>query len=281
MRNYTKVKHIGLEDYVFKKVFSNKRILSAYLKELGIEVLEEQLVFEVLELKNDIDSKGVRFDIRIRDKNTRINLEAQRYNISGKDKAQKIVSSLEYQNHRKIHYISVLHSEAYKQGEQYFEKPKSYVIFFLENKSSENWIERTKLINLETKEIYDDIEIIEIVLKNIKGDATLKERMFKVFIEKDLKEYVKERTIVGEVAKMICEINAKEKRRALKIFKEQQERVARDARELRENEIYFKGEEEGRQKNALATAKRLKTMGFSVEVIAEATCLSEEEILKL
>ena len=77
------------------------------------------------------------------------------------------------------------------------------------------------------------------------------------------------------------EISRREKRRALKIFKEQQERVARDARELRDNEFYFKGEEEGMQKNALATAKRLKTMGFSVEVIAEATCLSEEEILKL
>ncbi|MDE6656247.1 MAG: Rpn family recombination-promoting nuclease/putative transposase, partial [Anaeroplasmataceae bacterium] len=195
------VKYNGLNDFVFKQIFSNKRILATYLRELGIDVDEKELSFDVLEVKKDIHSKGVRFDIRVKDKNTRINLEAQRKEISGKNKEKNRVSYLEYQNHRKIHYISVLHSEAYQEGEQYFEKPKSYVIFFLERGGrGKGVIQRTKLINLETKEIYDDIEIIEIVLKNIKRDARLKMRMLKVLGEKDLEEYVKEENIVGEVA---------------------------------------------------------------------------------
>lgn len=271
------VKHIGLEDFIFKELFKNKKILAYYLKVLEIEVKTEELISEVLEVKKDVDSKGVRFDIRVRDKNIRINLEAQRQNISGKNKAGELVSAEEYQVHRKIHYISVLHSVAFKEGEKYFERPKTYVIFFLERKKTKNWIERTKLINLESKKIYNDIEIIEIVLKNIKEPATLKMRMFKVLIEKDLTEYVKEDNIVGEVARMIHELNVKERRRALKIFKEQLEREARDAKELRENEIFF----DGKQEANLATATRLKAMGSTDEFIAKATGLSLELIKEL
>ncbi|MDE6655977.1 MAG: hypothetical protein K2J85_03200, partial [Anaeroplasmataceae bacterium] len=103
-------------------------------------------------------------------------------------------------------------------------------------------------------------------------------RMLKVLGEKDLEEYVKEENIVGEVARMICEINAKEHRRALKKFREQQERVARDALELKLNESYFKGEEKGILKANLTTARRLKNMGATIEFISEATGLDEEKI---
>lgn len=76
---------------------------------------------------------------------------------------------------------------------------------------------------------------------------------------------------------MIHELNVKERRRALKIFKEQLEREARDAKELRENEIFF----DGKQEANLATATRLKAMGSTDEFIAKATGLSLELIKEL
>ena len=50
------------------------------------------------------------------------------------------------------------------------------------------------------------------------------------------------------------------------------------------NQLYYakkKGLAEGREEKSLEIAKKMLEMGLSVEQITEATCLSEEEVLKL
>ena len=126
------VEYTGMNDYIFKEIFQRKKFLVAYLAIVGIQAKEEDIVYENTELKGEVRLKAVRFDIRIKNLKTRIDLEAQKAKIAGRNQEGKWVSYEEYQNRRKIHYASMLHSEAYQEGEKYFEGPKTKVIFFLD-----------------------------------------------------------------------------------------------------------------------------------------------------
>ncbi len=296
-KNYV-VKHTGTMDYIFKTIFQNKRILSSYLKILGLDVKEKDIIYENVESKEDIKVKAVRFDIRIHSENLLADLESQRERISGKDEKGNSVDGDTYQRHRMIHYLCMLHSRAYEQGEKYFEERKSKVIFFAdyETKGKEA-IQRTKLVNTTTGEFYEEIEVIEIALKKVKKDATLKSRMLRVLTEEDLTDYIKEEGIIGEVAKMIFEINQEEHEKNVKRYEEDMRRLERDISYLKYYDGYYDGKDEGKKagiilgkkqglsrgkkEEKLATAKRLKELGVSDEIISIGTGLSVEKIKSL
>lgn len=281
MKQY-QVKYTGTNDYIFKTIFKHPDILSNYLKLLGLDIHPEDIIYENVESQQDISFKAVRFDIRIKTAHTYIDIEGQRYKITGKDKEEKEIDSKSYQDRRKIHYLSVLHSKAYEKGEGYLERRKSIVIFFLDyDIEGKEYIQRTKLVNLETKEIYEDVEIIEIALKKIKGDATLEERMLRVLTREDLTEYYEEEGTVGGVAKMIYELNAEEHAKNVARYEEDMRRHESDMLTAKYNDGFFTGKEEGERKNALATARKLKEMGSTIEFISEATGLSLEHVKEL
>ncbi len=287
-KNYI-VKHTGTTDYIFKTIFQNKRILSSYLQVLGLDVKEEDIIYENVESKEDIKVKAVRFDIRIHSQNLLADLESQREKISGKDEQGNIVDAETYQRHRKIHYLCMLHSRAYEQGEKYLEERKSKVIFFEDYETKGEDIQRTKLVNTTTGEMYEDIEVIEIALKKVKKDATLKSRMLRVMTEEDLTDYIKEEGIVGEVAKMIFEINQEEHEKNVKRYEEDMRRLEADISYLKYYDGYYDGKDEGKAEGKaegqfeanLTTAKRLKEKGMSNEFIYDVTGLSVEKIKSL
>ena len=288
------VKHTGTNDYIFKTIFQNPEILSSYLKLLDIDIPPSEIIYQNVESKKDLHFKSVRFDIRIQAAHTRLDIEGQRGRISGRNKEGKKVSSKTYQDRRKIHYLCQLHSEAYAEGERYFEERKSKVIFFLDyDIKGDNYIQRTRMINGTTKEIYEDIEIIEIALKKVKEDATLKSRMLKVLTKTDITEYYEEEGTVGGVAKMIYELNAEEREKNIKRYEADMRREEGAILEAKYYDGYYDGKDEGerkgkkagillgKKKNALDTAKRLKAMGSTDEFISEATGLSIEKVKSL
>ena len=276
------VKHTGTNDFIFKTIFQNPVILSAYLKLLDIDIHPEEIIYQNVESKGDLHFKSVRFDIRIKASHTRLDIEGQRERISGKSKEGERVSSKTYHNRRKIHYLSQLHSEAYAEGERYFEDRKSKVIFFLDyDIEGEDYIQRTKMINTSTGEIYGEIEIIEIVLKKVKEDATLKSRMLNVLTKKDLTKYYEEEGTVGGVAKMIFELNAEEREKNIKEYEADMRREEGAILEAKYWEGYYDAKADGEKAANIYTAKKLKTMGISAEVIAEGTGLSIEKVNSL
>ncbi|MDE7095653.1 MAG: hypothetical protein K2O23_04110, partial [Anaeroplasmataceae bacterium] len=90
-------------------------------------------------------------------------------------------------------------------------------------------------------------------------------------------KYYGEKGIVGGVAKMIFELNKEECQiRAIKCIEEVNESLRK-----KYNEGYFNGQKMGQKKNALETARRLKAMGLSDEVISAGTGLSLEQVKNL
>lgn len=271
----------GLNDYIFKEIFKNKRILVEYINVLlDLKVKEDEIEYNHSEIKGDINAKGSRFDILITTLKSMVDFEAQKRYISR-----------EFQIHRKIHYASQIHSNAYNEGELYFEQKKTYVIFLLDYKfvNSDLIYHKTKFKNIDTNEEYDDIEILEISLKNIKNDDTIKERMLKVLSENDISKYHNDTGIVKEVVSMISHFNEEERAKCQARFEADQERTYKTI----EYQIRMEGIEEGLQQGlqqgreqgielgVKKVANKLKLMNISVEEIASITGLSIEEIKKL
>ena len=231
------LKFNGLNDYIFKELFNNKSILVEYINVLlDLNITEDDIVYHHSELQTDIEAKGSRFDVLIKLLKSRIDIEAQKYFISN-----------EFQNHRKIHYASQLHSKAYKRGDLYFKKHKTYIIFLLDYKFKDSDLiyHRTKYHNLDTDEVYDDIEILEISLKNIKNDDTIKERMLKVLSEYDISKYQNDTGIIKEVISMISEFNEDERKRLDAQFAEDHERTMKTLYEQWKLEAKEEGLKEG------------------------------------
>ncbi|MDE7213115.1 MAG: hypothetical protein K2N42_00880 [Anaeroplasmataceae bacterium] len=287
------VKYTGTNDFIFKTIFQYPEILSMYLKLLGINIKPEEIVYENVEVKNGLRIKSVIFDIKIKALNTQIDIESQRRLISGKDSRGRHVDGKTHHRRRKIHYLSVLHSNAYKDGDLYLEERKSKVIFFLDCGSKEQAaIQRTKMVNTSTEEIYDDVEIIDVYLKKKRGNESVKDKMLNVLTKKDLTKYYEEEGIVGGVAKMIFELNKEEcHQRLLQYVEETKKDLAESRRLLKKKykEAYNTGREEGEEKGflkgeekkAISTAKRLKMMGSTDEFISEATGLSLKRVKRL
>ena len=274
-----KVEFNGLNDFIFKEIFKNKHILVAYLNVLlDLNLKEEDVEYHHSEMKMDIKAKGTRFDILVTLYKSRINLEAQRLNLGNV-----------YQNHRKIHYASTLHSSSYKSGDDYKEDRKTYIIFLLDYRfnNSEEIYHITKYHNLTTNEVYDDIEILEILLKNIKYNdkMKLKERMLMVLSDYNISKYQNDKGIIKEVADMISHFNEDEKKKADARFAEDQERTYLSYMQQSYDEGHEKGMkqgiEQGIEQRSIEIAKSMLKDNLDISTISRYTGLSEEIIRKL
>ena len=274
------VKYTGTNDFIFKTVFRNEEVLSEYLKLLGIVIKPEEISYENVEVKNGLKVKTVIYDIKIKALDYHIDIESQRRLISGHDSKGRYVDGKTHLRRRKIHYLSVLHSNAYKDGDFYLDERKSKVIFFLDcGVKEKEAIQRTKMINTSTKEEYEDVEIIDVYLKKGRGEENVEEKMFDVLTRKDLTKYYDEEGIVGGVAKMIFELNMEECiKNSIQYAKDVEIAAKREVERQVEERLAHKynegyntgraeGEERGQQKIILETVKRLKAMGFSDEVV--------------
>ena len=249
-------------DFIFKKVMSRKRICIHLLEELlQIKIADINYIEAEKSLEPDYTSRGIRLDIIVEDdKNTHYNLEMQVKNNKNPHTKAFVLPK------RSRYYQALLDIDLLQRGQEYDLLPPTYVIFIcvFDFFTKGNYVYTFKkrcLENLEL-ELQDEATTMLLNTKGTHGD-----------ISKDIKsfyDYVNNHIVNSDFTKQIDdEISY------LKLdTKVRREYMLMEARLLDERR-------EGEAKANIATAKRLISMGLSVQDIAKATTLPIEKIEEL
>ena len=257
-------------DFLFKHVMLRKRICKHILEELlhtriaDITYLEAEQTLDVYP-----DSHGIRLDVRIADDtDTHYNLEMQVKNPVSRTGEFQLPKRTRY-------YQAMLDTDMLQKGQDYDELSPTYIIFFclfdfFEDSQRIYTFKRRCLENMEI-ELADEAAIMFLNTLGTKGDVSPDIQ--------SLFDYINSNTITSnftrEVADTIVEIkNDKKVRDAYMTY----EMRMKDLRDEAHAEGKAEGLAEGKAKEKTATAKRLLSMGLSVEDIAKATSLSVEQV---
>ena len=271
-----KFENLTIQSYfIFKKVMSRKRICIHLLEELlQIKIADINYIEAEKSLEPDYTSRGIRLDIIVEDdKNTHYNLEMQVKNNKNPHTKAFVLPK------RSRYYQALLDIDLLQQGQEYDLLPPTYVIFIcvFDFFAKGNYVYTFKkrcLENLEL-ELQDEATTMLLNTKGTHGD-----------ISKDIKsfyDYVNNHIVTTDFTKQIDD-EISYLKLDTKVRREFMLMEARLLDERREGEAVgiAKGKEigliEGEAKEKLATAKRLFSMGLSVQDIAKATSLPIEQV---
>ena len=270
-------------DFIFKKVMSRKRICKHLLEELlQIEIADINYIEAEKTIDPDYSSRGIRLDIIVADdKNTHYNLEMQ---VKNKKNPQTKAFVLPK---RSRYYQALLDIDLLQAGQPYDLLPPTFIIFicifdFFEKGNYVYTFKKRCLEDLEL-EFPDEATTMILNTKGTHGD-----------ISKDIKsfyDYVNNHIVTTDFTKQIddeisyLKLDTKVRREFMlmeaRLLDERREGIA-EGKEigLVEGEAIglAKGESIGLAKEKLATAKRLFSMGLSVQDIAKATSLPVEQV---
>ena len=261
----TKFENLTIQsDFIFKKVMSRKRICIHLLEELLQIKIADISYFEAEKsLEPDYASRGIRLDIIVADdKNTHYNLEMQVNNIKNPDTKHYVLPK------RTRYYQALMDIDLLQKGQEYDLLPPTYIIFIcvFDFFAKGNYVYTFKKRCLEDMELPDEATTMILNTKGTHGN-----------ISKDIKsfyDYVNNHIINSDFTRQIDdEISY------LKLdSKVRREFMLLEARLLDERR---EGKAEGEAKEKLATAKRLLSMGLSVQDVAKGTSLSVEQVEKI
>ena len=250
-------------DFIFKKVMSRKRICKHLLEELlQIEIADINYIEAEKTIDPNYTSHGIRLDIIVADdKNTHYNLEMQVKNNKNPNSNTHVLPK------RSRYYQALLDFDLLQAGQPYDLLPPTFIIFicifdFFEKGNYVYTFKKRCLENLEL-ELPDEATTMLLNTKGSHGE-----------ISKDLKsfyDYVNNHIVTTDFTKQIDdEISY------LKLdTKVRREYMLMEARLLDERR---EGIAEGETNANTATAKRLLSMGLTVQDIAKATSLSIEQV---
>ena len=250
-------------DFIFKKVMSRKRICKHLLEELlQIEIADINYIEAEKTLEPEYTSRGIRLDIIVADdKNTHYNLEMQVKNNKNPDTDTYVLPK------RSRYYQALLDIDLLQKGQPYDLLPPTFIIFIcvFDFFEQDNYVYTFKKCCLENRELELSDEATTMIL-NTKGTHGN--------ISKDIKsfyDYVNNHIVTTDFTKQIDdEISY------LKLdTKVRREFMLMEARLLDERR---EGIAEGEANANIATAKRLFSMGLSVQDIAKATSLPIEQV---
>ena len=261
-------------DFLFKHVMLRKRICKHILEELlhtkiaDITYLEAEQTLDVYP-----DSHGIRLDVRnADDADTHYNLEMQVKNPVSRTGEFQLPKRTRY-------YQAMLDTDMLQKGQDYDELSPTYIIFFclfdfFEDSQRIYTFNRRCLENMEI-ELADVAAIMFLNTLGTKVDVS-------PYIQ-SLFDYINSNSVTSkftrEVADTITEIKNDKKVRDSYMTYEMRMKDLRDeahAEGLAEGKA--QGLAEGKAEEKTATAKRLLSMGLSVEDIAKATSLSVEQV---
>ena len=260
-------------DFIFKKVMSRKRICKHLLEEL-LQIEIADITYLEAEQTLDVypDSHGIRLDVRIADNtNTHYNLEMQVKNPVSRTGKFQLPKRTRY-------YQAMLDTDMLQKGQDYDELSPTYIIFFclfdfFEDSQRIYTFKKRCLENMEI-ELADEAAIMFLNTLGTKGDVSPDIQ--------SLFDYINNNTVTSnftrEVADTITEIkNDKKVRDSYMTY----EMRMKDIREESLAKGEAKGRVEGIAEEKLATAKRLLSMGLSVQDVAKGTSLSVEQVEKI
>ena len=278
-------------DFIFKKVMSRKRICKHLLEELlQIEIADINYIEAEKTIEPDYTSHGIRLDIIVADdKNTHYNLEMQVKNNKNPNTNTHVLPK------RSRYYQALLDFDLLQAGQPYDLLPPTFIIFICVFDFFEkgNYVYTFKKRCLENLELEPPDEATTMLL-NTKGSHGE--------ISKDLKsfyDYVNNHIVTTDFTRQIddeisyLKLDTKVRREYMlmeaRLLDERREGIAEgkdigfaEGKDvgLAEGEAIgmAKGEAMGIANANIATAKRLLSMGLTVQDIAKATSLPIEQI---
>ena len=268
----TKFENLTIQsDFIFKKVMSRKRICIHLLEELlQIKIADINYLEAEKSLEPEFVSRGIRLDIIVADdKNTHYNLEMQVKNTKNPDTKNYVLPK------RTRYYQALMDIDLLQKNQEYDLLPPTYIIFIcvFDFFAKGNYVYTFKKRCLEDLELELPDEATTMIL-NTKGTHGS--------ISKDIKsfyDYVNNHVINSDFTRQIddeisyLKLDSKVRREFMLL----EARLLDERREAKA-EGKAEGLAEGKEKEKTATAKRLLSMGLSVEDIAKATSLSVEQV---
>jgi len=269
----------GMTDAIFKSVFEDIDLLTAYINQICKSNIDSKnMEYEPNEIKQMPKRKGVRFDVR-----TKGTTEEGFYHFDLE--AQQVRPEIDVFRRRKIHYASVMYASAYEEGSKY--ERESYIReIFLIKHSSDFYgkpIKRTILRNVDDKEDYKDIEIIEIYMEEIYSMDVEKldeygkiiREMIGVFLTDDVEEYTKSKIeATRKVAKRIMSYSQKDLDRLEKEWEKYNEIMY----DYELNEAKKEARAEGLAEGRAEAYRNILSSGVSLESLAKMLNISIEDL---
>ena len=262
----------GTFDAVFKAVLTEEKEVLAEIIELVIgipkeEVIKNGVIINSEYVRENISETDKKSDLLISIGDNVINLEMDRRYYSGSNKKNnkyihRIVNHYNPKNTVQICFTS------YKEGEELKGEKKSIRKYMFQDSDG-----NVEDYGLEKYKI--DLEYIENKYYN-NDDLTRREKIFLMFKESNreiLKEISKGDKIMDKIYKRLDKLSEDEALSLLYDAKEREE-------EKKQAEIEF-AEEHGFNKGIKQTAKNMLERNMNIDVVAEITGLSLEEVIKL
>lgn len=262
----------GTFDAVFKAVLTEEKEVLAEIIELVIgipkeEVMKNGVIINSEYVRENIIETDKKSDLLISIGDNVINLEMDRRYYSSSNKKNnkyihKIVNHYNPKNTVQICFTS------YKEGEELKGKKKSIRKYMFQDSDG-----NVEDYGLEKYKI--DLEYIENKYYN-NDELTRREKIFLMFKESNreiLKEISKGDKIMDKIYKRLDKLSEDE---ALSLLYDEKEREE----EKKQAEIEY-AEEHGLNKGIKQTAKNMLERNMNIDVVAEITGLSLEEVIKL
>ena len=262
----------GTFDAVFKALLTEEKEVLAEIIELVIgipkeEVIKNGVIINSEYVRENISETDKKSDLLISIGDNVINLEMDRRYYSGSNKKNnkyihKIVNHYNPKNTVQICFTS------YKEGEELKGEKKSIRKYMFQDSDG-----NVEDYGLEKYKI--DLEYIENKYYN-NDELTRREKIFLMFKESNreiLKEISKGDKIMDKIYKRLDKLSEDE---ALSLLYDEKEREE----EKKQVEIEY-AEEHGLNKGIKQTAKNMLERNMNIDVVAEITGLSLEEVIKL
>ncbi len=262
----------GTFDAVFKAVLTEEKEVLAEIIELVIgipkeDVIKNGVIINSEYVRENIIETDKKSDLLISIGDNVINLEMDRRYYSGSNKKNnkyihKIVNHYNPKNTVQICFTS------YKEGEELKGEKKSIRKYMFQDSDG-----NVEDYGLEKYKI--DLEYIENKYYN-NDELTRREKIFLMFKESNrekLKEISKGDKIMDKIYKRLDKLSEDE---ALSLLYDEKEREE----EKKQAEIEY-AEEHGLNKGIKQTAKNMLERNMNIDVVAEITGLSLEEVIKL
>ena len=272
------------DDFMFSQVMKNKEICKEVIETiLGIKVGWIEFLTSQYEIEIDPESKTIAMDVYLRDEKKIINVELQNGHRLELPK-------------RSRYYQAAADIDNTSPGELYSEMKDNYVIFictfdpFLQGKA---FYKFENICLNEDKPLRLNDGTYKIFLNTAADDLTLLDPELKLFYDY-IRRGTADSTLTEKINSSITEL--KEDRETRRKYMTYTTRIAEAKSEAREEGIKYGiaigekvGEErgisiglsQGAQQAKLETAKSMILRNISIDIVAECTGLSPEEIEKL
>ena len=285
MNNFKRLEDLTFtDDFMFSQVMKNKEICKEVVETiLGIKVGKIEFLTSQYEIEIDPEAKTIAMDVYLRDEKKIINVELQNGHRLELPK-------------RSRYYQAVADIDNTSPGELYSEMKDNYVIFictfdpFLQGKA---FYKFENICLNEDKPLRLNDGTYKIFLNTAADDLTLLDPELKLFYDY-IRRGTADSTLTEKINSSITEL--KENRETRRKYMTYTTRIAEAKSEAREegrkegikygisigrNEGISIGLSQGEHKKAVETAKSMMQRNISIDIVAECTGLSPEEIEKL